>query len=353
MQNAFLELLLTYAAYLQSVHGFILNLILRLIGKADSLYDYKDYLKAGHILFLNSLHMYLVYCTCKASRKKDYRLNLLQWIALIISINDWLSMDIRMTIWGPCFAFRLAGLIMLAVHFLPLLFCCLTASRALNEDGKLMKDPKTSWLISYAVFAGVFLLAAATGTVNYAATQIVQSLPWTDSHGLIYWLFSGCWTVYTLLNYYVVFPRITDQQKRPFSLFSFVFMGLVMGLCDSLVLTGAYRLTVNYAPSDWSIIVRFMVFVLLYLLPTAYYYAAVFNPLLAPDHRRPEYDLVKILTLTASDLLACFFVFVWQGFFTTFALQSLVLAGIVSSMRFPAPWYKSIDSLKLPIRQNK
>jgi hypothetical protein len=207
------------------------------------------------------------------------------------------------------------------------------------------------WIISYAVFGAVILLASISGTTQYAYDIILTSLPWQQQHSAPEIVFSIAWVAFTLVNYYIVFPRITNQHKRPFSLFSYVFMGLVMGVCDSLVLTASYRI-INWLPISFSA-VKFIAFVLLYMAPTAYYYAAIFNPILAPVHRRPEYDLYKILTLSLSDILACVFLFIWEGGFLVFTIQALVLGGIVGSMRFPAPWYRQQDNYNLPSVNSK
>lgn len=361
LPEALTEFLLQTADHLQLIHQLILKLILHLLNRDDEIwegpeYSKMDYVRMIHVFLLNCLHFYLIYQVLGGGRVKLIKskwLSGLQWIALVISMFDWLCIDLLNILHKnktyPWFAY--VGYAMLVLHFAPIVILlmrkCPCFQPSLVKYHKILDDREQqgkivfAWEVSYAVFSGVFLVASSVGTVPYVAKLIQNSFPEVDAPG--YRIASILLLLYTIIVFYVVFPRITNQYNRPFSWFSFAFMGLIMGVIDALCLSMAYQLATQLLGLV-NIYAQFFVTLLAYMLPTAYYYAAIFNPKLAPEHRRPEWDLFKILSLTVSDILVVMFAVYYCGFFLVFVVQMLVLAGIVSSMRFPSPWYQGLES---------
>ena len=204
--------------------------------------------------------------------------------------------------------------------------------------------PIHAWLVSYAVYLSIIALAYVTHSLPFAWHEIKQSCPLPRQLPLsklpAYIASSTFLVLYAITVFYVIFGRITDTKQRGYSWFSLIFMGVVLGWCDALVLVMSYRAIFSLFPAS-SPLLHFLLTLTLYLLPTAFFYAAVFNPIIAPPHRRPEWDLFKIITLTLSDIMVVGYLVYFEGFFMMWIIQSLVLSGIVSSMHFPAPWWPS------------
>jgi hypothetical protein len=332
-------------------------------GFRDGQITWLDLLKALHIILLNVLHYYLLWSLFSSKAMSGAPpakwLRVLQWISLFILTLDWLVMDTMMVVGRDEFGwFRTAGMFFLWAHSVPV-FALLgekfrtnytsavsVSSAKVEKSGKASEllafetyDAVKSWKTSYLIFGAVFLVAAVTGTVSWAFKAILAS-----TSPIAVNLSSGFLLAYTVAVFYGAFPRITNTFSRPFSLFSLVFMGGVMGLCDALVLSMAYRLAVaiiGLQNSNVALLIGGTLFA--YLVPTAFYYAAIFNPKLAPEHRRPEWDGFKISTLVFADVFAVVFVIYTQSWLVVYINQILCLSGIIYSMRFPSPWWKEPD----------
>ena len=124
-------------------------------------------------------------------------------------------------------------------------------------------------------------------------------------------------------------------------------MGVVTGVVEALVFTLLYQFFSSF--DHWWL--TGVVFPIVYIGLTAFYYAGVFNRYITPVHRVPSRDVYKIACLTASDVLNAVWVVGFGGGVGWLVLiQAFVLVGIVRAMHFPDPWDRYDTLVILPMK---
>jgi hypothetical protein len=243
VSSQILEFILSYAGYLQVIHAAIFEWFKH---GSYEIEDVTDFVRVIHIIYLTLQHFYLFNVLTMPKARPNWLRNI-QWIAWVISNVDWFSMHWMALRSADRYGwFHSASFVYLLIDTATLIYFVMYLIKRNHHANTYVGfeyDALFAWEITYAVFAGVYLLAFYSGAISWILYVIV-TLPPT---GAQFMHIAAVFSAYTIVVFYIVFPNITDTFGRPFFLISYLGCGWVMGICDTLVLSSCKSFDTKYS----------------------------------------------------------------------------------------------------------